>query len=195
MIEPAAEQRPGRLRSFGIHALLIPLAVALLVAMFVATSVPGWSTLMVVTVVLGWVALGLGWFLAYVTAYLDEEHDPRRRSIAPWLIVPAIALAGAALVMLDIPLRTRFELSRPAMESVVQSGTGSIDTTAGPVRVGLYDIDFDFVDNRIWFGVDDGGFFQSYGFVHAEPGDLATPPDRCASIDPDWWVCSDGGSD
>jgi len=194
MTERAAEQRPGRLRALGIHALLIPLAVGLLIAMFVATSVPGWEPVLFIGAVFGWLALGLGWFIACLAAYLGEGRDSRGRSITPWLILPTIALAGAAMVMLDVPLRIRFELSRPAMEAVVQTGVGLIDTAAGPVRVGLYDIDFEFIDNRIWFGVD-GGIFQSYGFVRTKEGDAGPPLDRCRTIDSDWWVCSTGGSD
>ena len=173
-------------------ATLIVVAIVLLVAMFAATSVPGWDLLLFVMVSVAWVLFGLIWLILFLTTLTDDSDDLSNRQVLAWLVVPLIAVLGAAVVRLDAPLVMRFELSRGAMERVVADGPGSLLPIDATRWVGLYEVDV-FEDGRVtWFLVPEGGFMSDVGFAFSAAGEPADTGGRCRSLGGPWWVCATG---
>lgn len=107
-----------------------------------------------------------------------------------WLVVPVIAVAGAALVRLDVPLWVRFELSRADLETVVAGRPGSIVPTDATRRVGLYEVDLVEDGDVIWFMVPEGGLLTEDGFAFSPAGEPDASGGRCRPLSGPWWVCT-----
>jgi hypothetical protein len=174
---PALDRPPGRVLAAAIGALLLILVVS--------TSVPGW--------------LFVGWFLGggllavllllWLVRFTGAASAARRASRTPpadgggpppgsWrgpavLAVPVLLVLAGALVVLDVPLRARWQLSRPAFDDAVTGAMGSPD--AVPVRdgrtIGLYRVDAATrFGDAVVFTDADGGFFGGGGFAYLPGG-------------------------
>ncbi|MFZ0322815.1 MAG: hypothetical protein WAN48_01655 [Actinomycetes bacterium] len=97
-----------------------------------AASVPGGLVLPFLLAVVGLLILGVVWLVRLILWLMSKQ-----RPLWPFLIAPAVVLLLVGLVWFDVPLRARFELSRPAMTAFVQDHSTEV---GGSQRVGLYEV-------------------------------------------------------
>lgn len=104
----------ARDRGFELTSRLMGIPVGIAVAAFIvaiptvtAFSVPGVRYVLLALVAPAWFALVVGW-----AVWVARERPGR---IA--LVHPAIVIVLATAVVLDLPLRARFEVSRPAFDA------------------------------------------------------------------------------
>lgn len=153
-----------------------------------AVSVPGLDFFLAIAVIYAGVAIGLTWVLCFsITAFRARLH------ITPtgwmrWLGIPILGTLFVVLVAMDVPLRVRFELSRPALEQAearVEAGE-----TIQPGWIGLYPIErIDRLPNGARFLVSGSGFLDPCGFAYNRG---ERPPvlgeDSYYELVGGWWV-------
>lgn len=115
------------------------LALAAL-ALIWSQSVPGDDLLWLMIGLAGWLVMGIIWLVRLILC-LEGGGRPRR-----WLAVaPVMAFAVLAMIVADVPIKARFELSRADFDAAVaqipsdtrSSGDSSSEATG---RIGSYEI-------------------------------------------------------
>lgn len=165
----------------------------LLVAMtFWAFSIP--ETYVFVAAVLGvvWVLLAFLWIGRF--GYVLLRRRPTTGQIAAWLALPVIVLAAAIAVALDAPMRARFELSRPAMDSAAQDVLSGRRDPQTIDRIGLWEVErAERARGTFRFLVKESGLFDPVGFAYSPRG---RPPnfseDSYWHVSGPWYVWEEG---
>lgn len=123
------------------------------------------------------IALWLGIFGAWLSRLLflaapQSRNYPRWR--LRWSLPMLILCAAVALMVVELPLRLRFEASRAPLDALVAAmATGDVPT---PDSVGLFDIEqLERTPDGIHFLVRDSGFIDRFGFAYAADGDPYYP--------------------
>lgn len=85
-----------------------------------------------------WLFVAVTWLCRFLLM-LGGRRWPKGTAWLPWLIIPAVALLTYGFVRTDLPMRIRFELSRGAMDQLVDEvAAGRVTDHAG--LVGLYGV-------------------------------------------------------
>jgi hypothetical protein len=151
-------------RSSPIHPAWLPFystAVIAAVGLLYAASDYNWS--------LSFVLFGVGilvagfWVLAFLFAIITGRLH--KASLPRWLGIPVIGLLAMALAAADVPLRFRFEVSRPALQTAVDNGSHRSG------QVGLFQIDRVYgLDDGVLLVIDSSGFLDQCGLAYAVDG-------------------------
>jgi hypothetical protein len=131
--------------------------------------------------VTGWMIAMFAWlgvFTAWLVRLLFLAAPQARMFPGRWRLrwaLPMLILVGAgALMVLEVPLRLRFEASRPALDRLAAEVMAGSPTT--PASAGLYDIEsLTRMPDGVRFLVEDSGFIDRFGFVYAADGDPTDP--------------------
>lgn len=165
----------------------------LLVAMtFWAFSIPGTYFFVSATLGLVWVLLALFWIGRF--GYVLVRRRPSTAQIAAWLALPAIVLAAAIAVSLDVPMRARFELSRPAMDRAARDVLAGRRDPQAIDRIGLWEVErAERGRGTFRFLVKESGLFDPVGFAYSPHG---RPPnfgeDAYRHVSGPWYVWEEG---
>ena len=87
------------------------------------------------------------------------------------VVVPALVVTVGGLVVADVPLRVRWQLSRPAFDEAVRDGV-EVAPYAEPVRrIGLYEVrGIERIGDAVVFREATGGFLGEVGFADLPDG-------------------------
>ena len=89
-----------------------------------------------------WMGLGLAWVATIGVSLVLRRPGWSVAHLVRWLGVPALLLFAAALMVTDVAMQVRFELSRGAMDALVadvRTGHDPIPDTAGLFHVKFVD--------------------------------------------------------
>jgi hypothetical protein len=122
------------------------------------------------------------------------RRRPTTSQIAAWLALPVIVLAAAIAVALDAPMRARFELSRPAMDSAAQDVLSGRRDPQTIDRIGLWEVErSERARGTFRFLVKESGLFDPVGFAYSPRG---RPPnfseDSYWHVSGPWYVWEEG---
>lgn len=153
------------------------LALALVLAGWAwAFSLPVPAFLPSVALFLGLAVLGVVWLalLAHAITRLAQRRPYER---VWWLaIAPAAVVVTAGLLVADVPLQARWQLSRPAFEEVADGAApGLARTETRPLedggRIGSYQTWMAYQQGEaVIFHVRGGGFIDDSGFAYLPEG-------------------------
>jgi hypothetical protein len=167
----------------------IGLLGALVCATLYATSVPGWYFFLTLVALGAWVLVGLGWVLSIGARAI------RLRSLfvlsPAEFVAPALAVAVAALVWLDVPLHARYRLSRSAMDAAATKVVAHPEQARDMHRIGLWPTDrVERIRGGMRFVVSGAGLFDAQGFAYSLDGEPARvgAEDVYAHLDGPWYV-------
>lgn len=148
------------------HVVLVPPTGWLLWS----TTLPGTELGALVLSLGALLVLALSWGVRVLTYAAYPDRRPRSRR---WVLVaPALALAVMTALVVDLPLRARWALSRSAFEDAAdragRSGQAP-EQLLGPI--GSYDvIAIEVVDGAVFFHVLGGGLVDDCGFARLPDG-------------------------
>ena len=170
----------------GLVFYAITMAVGLMLLAF-----DGAMNLMGMLIVLAFgILFALGWFVLFVATAVRAKLRLDMRCWLRWLGIPAIAALCFCLIVASVPLRLRFELSRPAFDGAAARVMAGETVVAG--QIGLFHIDYvDPLSNGVWFEDDSAGFIDPCGLAYAPDG---RPDVRFLEVDlgGGWWfACED----
>ena len=168
----------------------VVIAVALVT--LYSVSVPGTYFLLFMFLQLVWLAVGVVWL---ILVGLSIRTVGFRGTVRPgYLVAMAVVVTlTAAAVVNDVPLRLRFEASRPALDELVaQVGPGATEALTGIDRqVGWFDAErIEPFAGGFRFLVADTGFLDPVGFAYSPDGE---PPniggeDWYEPYHGPWWI-------
>ncbi|MFI6477473.1 hypothetical protein ACIBH1_06055 [Nonomuraea sp. NPDC050663] len=137
---------------------------------YVTFSVPGTHFVAALMLVYAWALLGLIWPAALaVTLALRAGRADLRLSWPVWAASPVIVAFAAAAVYFGVPERLRFELSRPALETLAMSVVSEGDKEPG--WTGLFPLRrAEAVPGGARFLVEGTGFLDPCGYAWSPNG-------------------------
>ncbi|MEU4834768.1 hypothetical protein [Streptosporangium sp. NPDC023615] len=164
-------------------------ATASAVLTLLASAYPGGNHLLALLAVPAWLLAGLIWLSLLIAR--DSHH---RRS--PWIVAtPLIGTLTFALVSSELPMRTAFLISEPALTGYARSLPERERWSSGQERAGLFTIE----KAQRWKGVTrlgvagSGGMLVTCGFAHVPDGrveDLGVS--SYSHVTGDWYAtCTD----
>ena len=129
---PTAESR----RVVAPGWILFAASIAVVVLAAEAASQPDMMTVMALA--MAWFLVGLAWAVLLIVALVLQRPGRSARHPVRWLGVPALLLLAGALMVTDVAMQVRLDLSRGAMDALVA------DMRAGrrpdPDAVGLFHV-------------------------------------------------------
>lgn len=131
-----------------------------------AVSVPGWYGLSSLTAMtMGAGCATAGWLRLTLAMGSRSSRADLRTHWRAWAVASLITVVGIAMVYLDVPLRARFAVSRPALDRFARSLTDA-SPMPKPGRVGLYRLDpVETFPGGVRMLVHGAGFIDSAGFA------------------------------
>jgi len=125
-------------------------------------------------------------------ALVVQDVRSRRPSVLT-LVAPLVVIATAALMVTDIPLQVRFDLSRGAMQEAVDTMPSGDDMVLGPGLVGTYVIrSMERVEGGVLLGETIGDSpINDAGFAYLPDG--PTPELENGSFESPQWHDLGGG--
>jgi hypothetical protein len=129
----------------------------------------GWTV-----AIIAWLGVFTAWLVRLVFLAAPQARTFPGRWRLRWAL-PMLILAGAAaLMVLDVPLRLRFEASRPALDQLAAEVMAG--STSTPDSAGLYDLEsLTRTPDGVRFLVEGSGFIDRFGFAFAADGDPSDP--------------------
>ena len=126
-------QEPGGRSARSILARLLGAFVAVgSLGTLWAASLPGSAFFVLLPLALLWLASAGIWIALVV------QDVRRRRPGAVTVLVPLVVIATASLMLTDVPLQVRFDLSRGAMQHAVDTMPADADMVLEPGLIGTY---------------------------------------------------------
>jgi hypothetical protein len=137
-VRPFLSDRATRRWRIVLWLAFYALTAAALTAGILGASLPGYDMGLIWPAVLTCGFIGTGWLFALLVMVFGAHGVLTPIGAVRWLAVPIAGILCAALILTNVPLRARFELSRAALDQAVariESG-GSLENSS----VGLFSV-------------------------------------------------------
>ena len=137
-----------------------------------------------------WIALFAAWAMRTAVVAFRRRPLPRGRLVVWAVLVPALVVATAAAVWIELPFRVRYEVSEDAMNRVASEVVRGERDPATIRRIGLWEVDrAERVRGGMRFLVSGTGFLDPIGFAYSPAG---PPPvigeDSYEHLDGPWYL-------
>ncbi|SEK85683.1 hypothetical protein [Rhodococcus maanshanensis] len=101
----------------------------------------------------------------------------RRNAWSNWILAaPLVALTSATLLVFDVPLQARWQLSQSDFAAAVEEVRSGADRADFDGRIGGYDVrDVRRHGDNVYFVVTDSGFLDDDGVAYLPDGEPTTP--------------------
>lgn len=141
------------------------LAIATLVMLW-SQSTPGFDIRWAFAGLVMWFVLGVIWLVRLILCLVGGGR-PRW-----WLLVaPAMAVAMIVMIVADLPLKARFELSRADFDTAVAALPTDVRSNTGPGRIGSYEItSWRRTADGLILNEGNGDFMDDAGFAYLPEG-------------------------
>lgn len=125
-----------------------------------------------------WIPFAAGLFallwLAFAIAAFVSDRSLAPGKVVAWLLTPLVAIVAAPIVLSDLPLLARLELSRGSLDPVARDVAAGRRSPPADGTLGLYTIyRAERLHNGFAFLVEGAGFIDPCGLAFSEQGEPA----------------------